>query len=644
MKSNLSLNLKPWLKAMALANKLQAAKLSGRNYVELSRLRRSSNKIWNPEMRIAKIVAKLREKRNIVYSQVPPATITKECQKISDDVGAGVAYLNFSDVKACFESIPFNQTKAAQTIETVKEYFNGFYVFLDQAKENPKQGFTFRPIGLIAELDLLLKKNYTYEYQFVYSVGDLIGELRDGHTAFVSRNYSGYIFYQGFSMYSVIKPDGTQQIKVFDDEIDPSTIDCQVTLIDGEPAIDVITGFARDHTQQSRDLSVRFNYALASLAFGSRDFQIYGQTFTLRLKLPTKPSTSYTLNCNNKVSNITREWRIPSNISNTILDPILSKYKSPYINETSVGNASLIYDAFISRFYVLQDFGVVLISTEDTAGFTPDQVTRFLNDMTVGFKLFVDRGIKKIVFDLSNNTGGGMHISDFILRLLFPNIETFPEDLKVTDVTTAIIEEVANGNLDNLFSYQLFTSTKTNTSFNNVTEFIGNNTYTRGGIQVRYTTKAFRNDSLILNVSEPIKFPWTEENLVILTNGNCGSSCALIVQRLAEIKVPTVSVGGFPNTRFSFASFTGGTMMTSDLIIANYLGVYPNLNNLTSRFTLPDDLLLSFTCAEVYSLNNPDEVMDFSFRQADYQLYYDERSVRDPSSLWIQAEKYIRKR
>ncbi|CAG8624552.1 6375_t:CDS:2, partial [Dentiscutata heterogama] len=527
-----------------------------------------------------------------VYSYlVPRDTITKECQKISDNIDAGAAYLNYTDVKACFESIPFNQTKAAQTIGTLKEYFNGFYAFLDQAKEDPKPGFTFRPINLINELDLLLKNNYSYEYQFVYSVGDLIGELRDGHTSLLSRNYSIYEFFQGFSMYSVIKPDGTQQIKVFDDEIDPSTIDCQVTHIDGKPAIDVITEFARNQSHQSRDLSVRFNYALASLAFGSRDFLISGQSFTFRVKLPTEPSTSYTLNCTDKVSNITREWRIPSNTSNAILSPLVSKYKSPYINETSVGNASLIFDAIFSRFYVLQDFGVVLISTESITGFTNDQVTRFLNDMTVGFKLFVDRGIKKIVFDLCNNTGGAAFISDFILKLLFPDIKIFPEDVKVTDVTTAIMEEVANAtDIKNLFAYRTFISTKTNTSFNNVTEYIGNNTYTRGGTQVRYTTKAVANDSLILNVSEPIKFPWTEENIVILTNGNCGSSCALIVQRLAEINVPTVSVGGFPNTRFSFASFTGGAMMDSDTIITSYLGVYPNLDNFTSRFTLPDDL------------------------------------------------------
>ncbi|CAG8778066.1 37859_t:CDS:2, partial [Gigaspora margarita] len=81
---------------------------------------------------------------------------TNECQKVADDRVSGVEYLNYTEVKACYESNPFNQTNANE-----------------------------------------------------YAVEDLIAEMRDGHTAFSTTNYS-LVFYQEFSMYSVIKPDGTQ--------------------------------------------------------------------------------------------------------------------------------------------------------------------------------------------------------------------------------------------------------------------------------------------------------------------------------------------------------------------------------------------------------------------------------------------------
>ncbi|CAG8480980.1 10540_t:CDS:2 [Racocetra fulgida] len=535
------------------------------------------------------------------HSQWVPSdfdTIIDECQRVSEYLITGTDYLNYSDMKACYDSIPFNKTKAVQTIETVKELLKGFYAFLDQAKEEPKPGYTFTPIDLITELDLLLNKDYSYEYEFV----------------------------------------------VFDDTIDPNTIDCQVTHIDDKPAIDVITEFARNNISNSRDLNVRFNTALASLAFGNMDFLVYGQLFSLRQKLPTDPTISYTLNCNDKIFNITREWIVPVYGSKEFY-PIFTKYKSSYINETSVGNASLIFDAIFSRFYTLQDFGVVLFSTEDTTGLNTDEVIRFLTDMIVGFKLLADKGITKIVLDFSNNSGGDVIVADYIIKVLFPNINIFPEDIKVTDASTAFIEEISNANVvGDLFNYRSYTSTIKNNPFDSINEFIGNNRYTRGGAQVKFTTKAFRNDSLDFQILPvPPKFPWTQENMVILTNGACFSSCANIVQRLAEVSVPTVSVGGFPNTRFSFASCSGGTVKDSN-IISTYLNLYQNLSNLASRSILSQDLFLTFTCAEVYSLNNPDEVMEFSFRQADYQLYYNEQSARDPSSLWLQAEQYIKKR
>ncbi|CAG8856933.1 1382_t:CDS:2, partial [Gigaspora margarita] len=54
---------------------------------------------------------------------------------------------------------------------------------------------------------------------------DLIEELRDGHTLLSSTDYHKYAFDQGLSLYSVIKEDGTQQIKVFNDIKDPNNID-----------------------------------------------------------------------------------------------------------------------------------------------------------------------------------------------------------------------------------------------------------------------------------------------------------------------------------------------------------------------------------------------------------------------------------
>ncbi|KAF0548418.1 peptidase s41 family protein [Gigaspora margarita] len=437
--------------------------------------------------------------------------------------------------------------------------------------------------------------------------------------------------------------DSILQIKVFNDVKDPSNIECQVINIDDRPAIDVITEYAKNNISKSRDLSIRFNYALASLSFGGYgDFSIYGQSFTLRTQLPKTPSISYTLNCNDKISKITREWQVPINDKSNIV----WQYKSPYINGNSVGKANLIFDAFIARFYILQDFGVVLISTEVSA----DSLKyHYLSDLTFGFELLATIGIKKIILDLSNNGGGDVFIAQYIAKLLFPNIQTFPLDIKVNNISIPFIEETSKikQKVGDIFHYKTFISVNTNNSFNNVTDFIGNNTYNRSDIQLKFTSKAFLNQTAInggiLELSTPPKLPWTEKDIIILTNGICESSCALLTQRLAEINVPTISVGGFPNTQFSFATLSGGASYDTSSIVTS-LGQLKNLNSsLISSLSIPSTLTLHFTLAEAYSIKNPSEVLEFSFRPADYQLYYDERSARDPSYLWIQAAKFFEK-
>ncbi|CAG8784567.1 13907_t:CDS:1, partial [Cetraspora pellucida] len=257
-----------------------------------------------------------------------------------------------------------------------------------------------------------------------------------------------------------------------------------------------------------------------------------------------------------------------------------------------------------------------------------------------------------IVLDLSNNYGGDVYLAHQINNILFPDIQTFPVDLKVNDISIQFIERFSM--INSLFNekspflqhYKTYISTRTNSSFNSIKDFIGNNLYTRGGIQLKYTSKAFFNDTILyggaIEFPKPPKFPWTEKDIIILTNGLCFSSCATITQRLAEHNVPTVVVGGFPNKRFSFASTSGGSKTSTDSF-KTYFKILKNLNSsLVSSLTLPETLTLSFTIDEAYSVNHPNEVMDFSFRPADYQLYYDERSSRDPSQLWMQSAKFIK--
>ncbi|CAG8512381.1 20394_t:CDS:2 [Gigaspora margarita] len=564
------------------------------------------------------------------------------CANIYNDHKSGKPSFKYEDVKACYESFPFDKNNATLTIETLKSILGSFYSFLDQAKDPPTKGFTYKSIDLLSELDSLLKNDYKTNIQFMYDIYDTVRTLKDAHTK--------------------------HQIKVFNDSIHKNNIDCQVTHIDDEPAMDVIVKFANESIRTSRDLGVRFNNALASLTLQSGKIRLdsFSQQFTYRALLPKNPTISYTLDCDGKINKITRGWKITAHnesIFNNFTDsasywsnvcinqPLQARSGLSYESkreldeyEPTLEEGKLIINAHIIRFYTLRDFGVAVISTEVFDISNGLLLLDLLSTINQGFQSFVNMGIKKVVLDLTNNGGGFVRIAHFITQLLFRNIRNFPFDIKVTDAAKLVTEQSTLKNTSTEFDINRhYISEKTNTLFANVSDFIGNNYYIRGGLKIRYSNKGFNSDEEIIrellgNISNPL--PWTAENLIILTNGFCGSACAHITQRFAEINVKTVAVGGFSNVPLSFACFAGGFVITSDTFF-NYLKNLTLLDNPLMPKQFPLATTISFTVNEAYSIKNPNEILEFSFRPANYRLYYDEKSIRDPSKLWVQAAAFL---
>ncbi|CAG8522739.1 30981_t:CDS:2 [Gigaspora margarita] len=125
--------------------------------------------------------------------------------------------VEYDNAKKCIESFPFDAKLAGDVINAVSHFMSNYYVFLNQAKEEPPKGFTYKPVDLIKELESLRKETFKSDYDFV----------------------------------------------VFDDKLDPSNNDCEVFEIDGKPALQTIIDFANDNIAHSKDLGVRFNMALA---------------------------------------------------------------------------------------------------------------------------------------------------------------------------------------------------------------------------------------------------------------------------------------------------------------------------------------------------------------------------------------------
>ncbi|CAG8615068.1 4271_t:CDS:2 [Funneliformis mosseae] len=565
-------------------------------------------------------------------------------------------------------------------------------------------------MDVLSELDKLLAYTYTTDVQFMMDVMNLLNQLKDPHTKFIPNCYfEQFLFEQGLSLYSVVKSDDKQVIKIFNDSIIPSLTDCEVTHIDSQPALSFITSFANSQIGESKDLNVRFNLALASLTLEGGFIQLSSDSeqFTKRDVLPEKESVEYNVICYGERYNFTREWMVrikeqefleaftdsksywnsfcannnnlkvntlPKNVKikkeNSL---IFNQFESLMLRDEQV---KLVKSGKIAQFYIITSvesgaFGVVVISTVDTEKNENELV---IDELLEGFRILINAGVKKLVLDFINNGGGTILIAHFITRLLSPPLSSklpiaFPTDMKITPLSELLItQSVIKNDTSTPFNPKLWISTQTSLPFNSaniIEHFIGNNSFARNNLggQQRYSNKFLDNTKDLLEfflAKKNFEIPWNVSNdIIILTNGNCGSSCANIVQYFNEIyHVKSVAVGGLfedaMKTGMSFASFPGGQSYSDKALFKGFekLGLLTNDSNIkTVKYLIGGNeaqlkefevnALLKYALREVYSLVNEDEVLEYSYRPANYRIFYDELSARNPAKLWIQAVRYI---
>ncbi|CAG8581812.1 2544_t:CDS:2 [Dentiscutata erythropus] len=578
---------------------------------------------------------------NVCSYIIPRETLVSDgCARIHNEfIAKQKTSFCYADVKDCYEGFPFNK----DTIDTLTGLVGGFYSFLDKAKEPPQTGFDSKPMDLVAELEL------------------------HAHTIFSSNCFTTFIFYTNVTFYSVVD-NGEQKIKIFNDTIDRSNIDCEVTHIDGQPALQVISEYAKNLVYASRDLGVRFNIAL--------DLTYLSASFAVRFEIPQKPYITYTLKCDNTNEfDIKRDWNAFSNRaflnkfndSKSYFDNIcnsiegskpsisLSSKLREITNEFDKTDGILASDLSVTKirtvdkfvgFFKVQDFGVVKIFTEAPLTISVAIIT----DVIHGFNDLANTGVKKIVLDLSDNVGGYLVVSVFFNLLLFPSTyPTFDFDLRITEqLRLAITEQYKLGIKNNIFDMKEYINEKSHANFTSVEDIFGNNVYTRGGVKGNYSNRYILSDSelnvisqFIQNLTTPL--PWKPEDYIILTNGLCGSACANIAEHAAEFNnVTTVAVGGIvSNSLLSYSSFPGGFVYNSTQIFdsLSQLGL---LNNTIMPKPFPlAGMEVTLPMNEIYSKTNPDEILEFGFRPADFRLFYDEKNIRNISILWSQAAALI---
>ncbi|KAG0240749.1 hypothetical protein B0O80DRAFT_501973 [Mortierella sp. GBAus27b] len=628
------------------------------------------------------------------------ATVTGAPISTADDpctiLGRNKTAATYDVVSACYLNVPFNETLAKSTLQTFSTVFNDFFVFRDAALlADLPAPFTSPPVDIIKELDRIGSTNYNNDYSFHTDIARTIASLNDAHAAYLTRCYNIFRFAQPLNLYAPVV-DGKQSVRVYFDHNNRTYQDCEVTKIDGEPALAHLKTFADTLGGFSKDSGARLNDILATQMYdrSTGDFTLTSGTFAERSKLPDKGYVDYEIVCPSSTTpvKVSDPWKVltssriifddtPSFIKNlctsnrTSTSQAYTDSASQLVNDdesmwgasggmtitpkksalleflkanggpqepvispmAELSDAVVVARGNASVFYTLKskpDVGVVVVFTHHAL---PPEFNTFLK----AFEVFRKSNVTKILIDLQGNGGGYVTFASELVQLFFPDAPpfdtSFPSDLRVTDSIVNLSKGFFNKTVYGIYDASRYIDWTTKTQYKSNELFEKRRLINRGGRDANYTKLATAIPSKLPNFAQLANYTWTNKpgQITILTDGRCGSSCALSTQFFhGHHKVKVYAIGGYQSQALSMFSFVGGTVSNLYRILDFY-----NWAKVPSPVKpLIYANALSFPILEVYASDSSIPLeYDAVKYPADVHIDFDTTNARRRDTLWNQV-------
>ncbi|ORX88470.1 hypothetical protein K493DRAFT_385136 [Basidiobolus meristosporus CBS 931.73] len=602
-----------------------------------------------------------------------PVEAVDYCEQVATGKNAG--YVHYDVAVKCLDSFPLVPSQRTQTLDTLRKTMN-FYVFEGVSMANQSS------VDLLAGLDQIEAKNHTTERGFHEDLVRLFTSVHDGHLVYSPTCYSTFIYRQPFSLVSVVQ-NGVQKIKVtkqlLTDEksnelfssiagVDLSYFaGSEVVKIDGLDPIDAITQFANENIYNGKVPSVRINQALSRMVFTNDVFGMIPGDFAFRTITPPKNHVEFTvLSPNNNQPTVIRvpwlatinNWpteltdsasyrRLYCDVSNSsttpapnnnYMDATLVKRQQSGVSGTT---QKLIHPIQFStsngtqvKFYTAGNgVGTIAIASENFNTFYDAQ--DFFNSLTEGFQQFGSMGIQKIILDLSDNYGGNICAGYQLINFLFPGSRFYPTNIRSTSLARALATKAS---LQNVGGRVWLPQTKTNYAdglkYSN-SSWIDNESADFSQIFSDYCPYEF---GLINSIGTPI---YESQNMAVVTNGLCVSTCAVISRYLTEIhNVESIFVGGLANSTSSMVGSTGGQVYSLSSLIQtiNSLGLGNHVDT-PKPLVLQGDL--KFPIRQIVSFDDLTQPLEFKLSLPNKHLPYSDESVYSRDLLWADVIRLL---
>ncbi|KAG0028417.1 hypothetical protein BGZ81_004760 [Podila clonocystis] len=632
----------------------------------------------------------------IVYHK----TILKTTHNSAEAAESGNGIVSYAIAKGCYEQFPFSPQIRDDTLDSVKANLESFYVFYDIARSPPPmENSDLNPVDLTASLTSLRNTTYPNDYSFQARLTHMIALLQDPHTSYKNMCYQQFLFIQPLSTYGVYEND-RQQVKVatvltkLDSRLGNNLVDCEVTHIDGQPAFEVVSEYARTKPY-SKDRGVRLNKAFSYLAHdktgSSFDHYSLG-TFAQRTSIPANATIEYKIDCTAKLgldfsTDTSDSSAITLNLAWSALDATMApytdgaSYKQQFCSDNSIqtvkkfvldtaspddfstakvhlhGGRKKSRELFrgpYASFHLLGD-GITAVFRLGTE--SPDKLDAkhegFYTNIDNGLASMEAAGAKKLIIDLQNNSGGIICWGRYVLQSLFPQTVDAPYiyNLRASRLAQALAQATFMYDQDINSPYEGLVDPETGTEVEDESWMIPG--VPLPGREGAFSKKVTDRHCPVVDEikGDPGDAMFNPEDIVILTNGFCGSTCAVLALQLHErYGVRTMAIGGHHGESMIFTSFPGGAVQANNTQwVHRVQAVYSTLpahvrtkelESLVPR-QLPANGQLAFTFREVMSASRPEQVSEYMRIPSEFRMDYTSARFRMPSILWEDVRKEV---
>lgn len=597
----------------------------------------------------------------------------------------------------CLLSFPYDSSKGKKFITELKKYIQ-FQSTLEVLK-SPPSSYLSSPVDILSGLDSIAAKDYGSQYEFDVAIEELINSANDGHLYITPCSRNMFKFFRSGGSLVSISTDGRAAPSIYmaDDlallEANDSSVS-PVTSINGQDVIKYLENIAAGASSQDPD--ARWNGLFTSwsalAASPSSEYMYLGQFVS---SFGAWPDTNNT--------------RLEFKNGSTIDLPTLARYTGS-LQTTTTSSQALLSAACdpqsssrnsrrdeLSRDHLKRE-----VSTEGPRGY-PTPTIRDPENLVVGFALDSDttamlmpsfgipenttegshtltevsakiiddalaKNRTKLIIDLSSNGGGDITRAFDLFKLFFPS--EFPYSATrmrrhpaLDLLVLGLQDQNASVGQVSPFYWQAMVTPSQTESFASVSDYLNGGTQLATNVtslfaNFNYTLKSTDAANGIIGyagIPAPKSPPFKPEDILILTDGVCASTCTTFVNLMTRVaSVRALSFGGRPRLEamqamggvrgaqsFSATLLDSVVRKADDKLLTEEQrdtinATIPNVSKLP--FYVP---ALNVNLRNAYQEGDDETPLQFAYQAADCRLFYSAKSAAAPEESWKEAKEAV---